>query len=345
MNEDSMPLVSIVAPMYNVEKYIDTFIQCILDQTYKNWELILVDDGSTDNTLSVVHNFSDSRIQVYIRDKYRNKGANACRNIGMEKSNGKYLIIVDSDDIVERKCLEQRVIYMENNDDIDYATARGSTIAERSDGTLELTNKVWGRPSNNDILMRLLSTKYPFGVWNNIYRIERFKDCQWDEALQIYQDFDFMVTTALKEKRHDYITDSEVDYLYREGRPNSITANYISKAKYISTNYLFDKVQRSLKGMPNANQLKRQFYNFYIIQMERLLTNGSEEQYREFYEKLLNDFKEYLNLRVIILNYFFGHTVKEEMLDNSTKWVLLAHLIMFDRRRLFAITKNKLLKK
>ena len=335
------PLVSIVAPMYNVDKYIKQFVQCILEQTYTNWELILVDDGSTDKTINLVQNFSDSRIRV-MRREHRPKGANACRNIGMNSARGKYIIIFDSDDLVEKVCLEQRVHFMECNHDVDYATARGLTIAEKTDGTVERTCKVWGEPTDDDILTRLISTDYPFGVWNNIYRAESVRDCQWDEQLQIYQDFDFMVTVALKEKRHAYIEDSKIDYFYREGRPNAITANYISESKYESTLYLFQKIQSSIEDLLNQKELHNAFKKFYILQYERLLTRGSINQYKHYYSVFLEEYSNKRNIRIRLMNKVFGNNCSEGKLKNSEKTIFVTHLLLFDQRRLLKVIHKKI---
>lgn len=335
------PLVSIVAPMYNVEKYIEQFVRCILDQTYTNWELILVDDGSTDKTLDIVKNFSDPRIKILKREN-RLKGANACREIGMESAKGKYIIIFDSDDLVEKICLDQRVRFMECNNDVDYATARGITVAEKADGTVERTNIAWGEPTDDDILTRLLSTDYPFGVWNNIYRVENIKECHWDEHLQIYQDFDFMVTVALKEKKHAYIHGSEIDYLYRQGRPNAITANYISESKYESTLYLFQKIQNKIDGLPNQKQLHDDFRKFYILQYERLLSEGSIKQYEHYYKLFLAEYSDKKNIRIRLMNIVFGNNRSDGKMTNSERLIFITHLLLFDQRRLFRIIRSKI---
>lgn len=91
-------LVSIITPMYNCEKYISRCIESILNQTYTDIELILVDDGSKDNTLKIVEAYKDERIKVY---KKKNGGASSARNYGITRSSGKYILFVDADDYVD----------------------------------------------------------------------------------------------------------------------------------------------------------------------------------------------------------------------------------------------------
>lgn len=105
------PLVSIIIPTFNRVNLIGKTLDSVLAQTYSNWECIVVDDGSIDDTVEVLKNYNkiDKRIQYHYRPKDKPKGANACRNYGVEKSKGEYLIFLDSDDLLEETCLEFRV--------------------------------------------------------------------------------------------------------------------------------------------------------------------------------------------------------------------------------------------
>jgi glycosyltransferase involved in cell wall biosynthesis len=107
------PLVSILIPTYNRAHLISETLNSVLEQTYTNWECIIVDDGSTDNTEEIIREFTkrDSRFQYHYRPTYIKKGANACRNYGFELSNGEYINWFDSDDIM----LEDFVTFKINN--------------------------------------------------------------------------------------------------------------------------------------------------------------------------------------------------------------------------------------
>lgn len=104
MNENI--LVSIIIPVYNGEKYISDTIQSVIDQTYKNWELIIVDDGSTDNTADIVKQFNDSRIS-YI--KKNNTGVSDTRNVGANLAKGEILCFLDADDVWLPQNLEKKL--------------------------------------------------------------------------------------------------------------------------------------------------------------------------------------------------------------------------------------------
>ena len=111
------PLLSIIIPTYNRAHLIGETLDSVLGQTYKNWECIIVDDGSTDKTPEVIANYiqKDSRFQFYNRPSDRPKGANACRNFGYEISTGKYVKWFDSDDIMHPEFLEKQINVLKTN--------------------------------------------------------------------------------------------------------------------------------------------------------------------------------------------------------------------------------------
>ena len=98
-------LISIIVPVYNVEKYLKKCIDSILNQTYSNIEILLIDDGSTDNSGIICDNFKkrDSRIKVVHK---KNSGVSSTRNYGLDLATGKYISFVDSDDFVECDFIE-----------------------------------------------------------------------------------------------------------------------------------------------------------------------------------------------------------------------------------------------
>ena len=109
-------LVSIIIPMYNAEKYIEETIQSVLNQSYGNWELIVVDDCSSDKSVSIVKSFilNDNRIQI-IESDVNFGGPARPRNIGIEKAEGKYIAFLDSDDLWIPEKLEKQLEFMERN--------------------------------------------------------------------------------------------------------------------------------------------------------------------------------------------------------------------------------------
>lgn len=106
-------LVSIIMPSYNTGQYISKAVQSVLNQTYKNWELIIVDDCSTDNTDEAAARYKDERIRYHKNEK--NSGAAVSRNYALQMAKGKWIAFLDSDDIWFPDKLEKQIKFMENN--------------------------------------------------------------------------------------------------------------------------------------------------------------------------------------------------------------------------------------
>ncbi|WP_025536297.1 glycosyltransferase family 2 protein [Vibrio parahaemolyticus] len=114
-------LVSIVMPTYNSEKTVVESINSVLDQTYGNWELIIIDDKSTDDTWEIITKYSALYSNIYTFQNDSNKGAGASRNVAIEKSKGRFIAFLDSDDLwVKEKLAEQISFMLKNNYALTY---------------------------------------------------------------------------------------------------------------------------------------------------------------------------------------------------------------------------------
>lgn len=106
-----MPTVSVILPAYNVEKYIAKSISSVLSQTFTDFELLVIIDGSPDNSKTVAESFSDKRISIFEKE---NGGLSDARNYGLERATGEYVYFMDSDDWIESDLLEKTVVVLEN---------------------------------------------------------------------------------------------------------------------------------------------------------------------------------------------------------------------------------------
>lgn len=106
-------LVSIIMPNYNCEKFVYETVKSVIDQTYENWELLFVDDCSTDKSVEIVESFNDSRIRILENPK--NSGAAISRNYALREAKGKWIAFLDSDDLWHREKLERQIKFMKDN--------------------------------------------------------------------------------------------------------------------------------------------------------------------------------------------------------------------------------------
>lgn len=137
--------VSIITPTFNAEKYIRYTLQSVLNQSYQNWEMILVDDASTDETVKIISNFAekDSRIKLFKLEK--NSGNGFARNIALEKVKGKYIAFLDADDLWLPLKLEKQIQFLKANKSpftfsfYDCIDEEGNMLNRRVEAPTELT--------------------------------------------------------------------------------------------------------------------------------------------------------------------------------------------------------------
>jgi len=210
-----MPIVSIIIPVYNRPQLVSETIESVLVQTNPGWELIVVDDGSTDTTWDVLQEYAkkDERIRVYKRDR-EPKGANRCRNMGIEKANGKYIIFLDSDDLLAPDCLENRINVIENST-FDFVVFNSNFIADRIDNNIGLVNKHF--ENNEDYLYNFISCNYPWQTTNPIWKTETMHCLGgFDENLLRLQDPELHIRAIIKTAFNFTCVNNKVDSYIRK---------------------------------------------------------------------------------------------------------------------------------
>lgn len=134
------PLVTVFIAVYNGEKYIKDSLESIIKQTYENLEILIIDDGSTDNTCSIINKYNDSRIKL-IKNK-SNKGLPYTRNKALELFKGKYLAILDADDISVPHRIERQVDFLENHKNIDVVTSNYTVFNNKISKNIKINRNI-----------------------------------------------------------------------------------------------------------------------------------------------------------------------------------------------------------
>lgn len=277
-------MLSVIIPCFNNGKLLSQLLDCCIEQTYSEWEVIVVDDGSVDDTVSIVNKYCniDKRIRFLSRDRLP-KGGDTCRNIGFDNARGEYIIFFDADDLISNTCFENRVKELDNSENVDYISFPAKNFTdEKKLPTYRTKGKTWGIGKVKDDLQSLLTANYSFAVWCNIYRTESLRklNIRWDEKVYVYQDFDFMLQGILKGLKHSYTQSEEIDYFYRVVI-GSVSSNCVSDIKCASTVYLFDK---TLKNLNDKN--KKYFKKFIYLHFERLCKDGTESKVNQYLEMI-----------------------------------------------------------
>lgn len=186
--------VSIIVPVYNCEKYILRCVNSLLNQTYKNTEILLIDDGSTDNSLEICNYLSKENANVHVFHKI-NEGLSATRNFGIEKAKGDYIGFVDSDDYVSIDFYERLVELLENHED---SIASANIIRFFEDETRKIIFKMGNcHLDYEEFLKNLLLHKGDVSVCNklfptNLIKKYRFQENKLNEDLLFFFSFKFV---------------------------------------------------------------------------------------------------------------------------------------------------------
>ena len=226
-------LVSIIVPVYNSEKFLKNSIESVLEQTYKNIELILIDDGSTDNSLEVCNNFrlKDERVKIISTE---NKGVSNARNLGIKNAQGKYIMFCDSDDLYHKKYIQIMVESLELANS-ELGICQYHKFKENIDiKKLRSINNTTNYKDKDEIFNFILFDEKLSGyVWNKIFIREiiiknnLYFDCLIDEIEDLY----FVVQYLKYVKKVTKI--EEQLYFYRDN-PQSIMNQSFNLKKYSS---------------------------------------------------------------------------------------------------------------
>lgn len=245
MKYQNNPDISILIPLYNVEKYILKCIQSIQNQTLKNWELILIDDGSKDSTLNIIQQEEkkDSRIHVY---SYENAGVSVARNRALEHVHSPYLTFIDSDDYIHPNMLEDMLEFMKDHK-CDIVTCGYFIDFPKWKLPTRLCPK---KCMNTKEAIDLLIQKKGMDnyAWGKIYKKECFENIQFPVHANEFEDAYTIFKVILKAKKIGAYPKRYYHYVQREG---SLTHHMDLKTVY-DMRASFEYQEKELKKLyPN----------------------------------------------------------------------------------------------
>jgi len=211
-----MKLLSVIIPVYNVKPYLEKCVESIVDQTYHNLQIILVDDGSTDGSQTICDELAqkDSRIVVIHKE---NGGLSTARNVGMDRAKGDYIAFVDSDDWLERNMYEVLINQLEAHDADLVACSFYECKGDEK--------KAVGDSKNISVFnteeIFINKNQLRFLVWNKVFRRSFVEKLRFVPG-QVYEDFHFCRQVFLKTKKLIYLDVPFYDYrISRPGNTNS----------------------------------------------------------------------------------------------------------------------------
>ena len=299
-------LISIIIPVYKVEKYLEKCIESVLKQTYTNLQIILVDDGSPDNCGKICDEYAkkDSRIEVIHKV---NGGLSDARNVGISKAKGRYIGFVDSDDYIKEDMYEILLNLIKEYD----ADVSICNLYDVIDGKEYIRNKENGiqEYSRLDILKEVLLDKnIQSYAWNKLYKKELFDEIKYPIGKK-YEDIG--TTFYVFEKCNKIVVTSEPEYYYLK-RSDSLVNNVTESTVFDYTEII---IQRYLYTRENIEELKK--YNNYYLAKTLITAHNDIELLGNISEKMQKKYKELYNLVYNIMKN--DREDIEELFNNEQK--------------------------
>ena len=308
-------LISVIIPVYNSSERLDICVNSILNQSYSNLEIILVDDGSTDNSLEIINSYvkKDSRVKGYHKN---NGGVSSTRNYGLKVANGKFISFIDSDDYVDKEYFKTLMKYQKmNNSDIvrcGYYLNNKSypiVIAKEVYVNFEFENKL--------IFDEMLKTYKFNSVWGQLVKSCVIKDVLFNENLSMGEDFEFNINIIKKSSIVTLIPETLYCYYY-----NSTGMNYsVDKIKVLKKIFDINMIYKNLlkdsyfkieliqfryinEIFPHILYISSYRYKDYLKEI-RIIRNDSFILFSNSSDKKLKKAKYYLFYRILKKENFF----------------------------------------
>lgn len=268
-----MKMFSIIVPIYNTEQYLNAMIDSVIHSSYNNWELLLIDDGSTDRSGEICdrRSLDDNRIRVFHNN---NRGVSTARNLGIENATGDWLVFVDSDDYIAPDMLTkmEETILAHTNVDLIF-----------TDFNIVYANKIdlfktysWNHETDKSFQDYLIRT-WPRVAWGGVKREVVINNrIRFPENLTIFEDFHFMCNCILHS--HEIKRIAEPLYNYRVTNASSITHTILTERKRSDEKWMYEDLFRILKSLKKYTIYApfiywRMLYNKQALVMETSLHN------------------------------------------------------------------------
>ena len=196
------PTVSIIMPARNTVEYLNRCIDSVISQHYRDWELLIINDGSTDNTRENAVDFSNADPRIFVYDS-KGTGVSAARNMGLDMACGKYISFIDSDDRIDPEYLSELTEMCEReNADISQCSFYYSYPDGRKESNDEAATGVFeGHKEIMNAYFSGMIGKVNLACWGKLYRSDLIKDIRFDENLVIQEDAYFTFQSCMKAKK------------------------------------------------------------------------------------------------------------------------------------------------
>lgn len=295
--------ISIIIPTFNRAHLISDTLNNVLNQLYINWECIIVDDGSTDNSIYVINSYviKDKRFKLFVRPDNRIKGASTCRNIGIENADGEFIQFLDSDDLISiNKILEQVNLLKDCPENVIATCKWGRFKNDTNDSTIYDSLKSYENfDSTLDFLDMLAYSKGYFPPNAYLIKTEIIRKVGlWNENISINDDGEFMMRVIANTDKIYFASNSVAYYRYTD---SDNLSNFNNMQNVNDAIYSWKLVDSYLKIRYKKDSI------LYVELMKNVLYNNVKNSYPElifkhkfFFKKQLEEYKLWKRIKAKI---------------------------------------------
>lgn len=298
-------IISVIIPMYNAEKYIGKLLKCLKEQTYNNLEIIIVNDGSTDNSLEIVEKFQkeDKRINIV---NIKNNGVGNARNVGIKMANGSYITFLDADDYIEPNMYEEIVKKMkETNVEILRCNfikedENGNVIKSNND-LMDLSNKVLNKSEiNNKLLLNIFEDKLPTYVCLLFAKTEIIKNkLEFRTDIRMMEDLIFCLELYMSINQI-YLFDFKCYHYIRYGESSTRARKNLIRNYYDTLKVIGFLENLLSKNCISEDVLSTIYTTYSIILIKFILrTFQKDDEYKISYDEMVNLIKNTEAINII----------------------------------------------
>lgn len=296
-------LFSIIIPSYNKQNYISRAINSVLNQTYQNFEIIIIDDGSTDNSVSVIKQFKDKRIKLFVQ---KNLGVNNVRNKGIEKAIGNYIAFLDADDEFLPKYLQTVYDLIKKYPKNKFFGCAFKRVYQ--DNTSTLTN--FGKQKDfiiKDFVSEIArNEKFFVHISSIVIKKEVFdvvgkffsRSPKFNSGITILDDLDLWIRISWK---YSLAFSNEIGCIYYTNTPINVIRGY--GFKNLDCTFYEDTIKKLLKqaNKTQSENLKKLLYKFRVLSATQFIIRNKFKQAEQIIKKCDNTRKEIINLKKMIM--------------------------------------------
>ncbi|RZJ39795.1 MAG: glycosyltransferase family 2 protein [Chryseobacterium sp.] len=299
------PLISLIIPCYNAQQTLEKCLNSVIEQSYKNLEIIIVDDGSTDETSTIYEHYQkqDPRIKVF---KQNNSGVSKARNKGVSEVTGELLCFVDSDDWVETNyCAELYDLLIKENADIAIVEASYDDLDGKEIFHKPITEeKVFdGRRALDLLLEDQVIQSHP---WGKLYKAPFFKNIRFPEDLKSFEDYSTLFKVFDKAVK---VAKSNKKLYHYVQHDDSLSHNLSPKTAYYFYLAIMEvfKFWQSTTPSQNQSKITRNIIRKLLMVLKRILRNTDKDEMQTEKEQIRQSFKSFLiyPLNEIGVEYYF----------------------------------------